>query len=283
VVLTIKGRSRSLTLALRAVLSCLAKPTIHENALPVSEQKPSATSIDNYLLGLHKRQESIVLLSVETRRVDLGPLMRFDLDIGFWTDEIIGRPEAKQLQDARRELGFATYAACSGLYRLAYGGLRLFLELSVAAVYFSANELHRRRWISDRADFSWAKALDEADGVLSPGFVREFLPDSVSEAPPYAAIAAQCYRHCSQFVHGKLAVTSTLPNELTFADGVLTDWIDTARKAAEAVLYMLYCRYAADILDEAQGKLHPTLERFTHLRSVRRALGLPMESEGASG
>jgi hypothetical protein len=194
----------------------------------------------------------------------------------MWATCLSARPEFRQLDDARRELGFATFAATAGLYRLAYGGLRLFLELSFAAVYFSANEFHRRQWISDRTDFSWSKALDRTDGVLSSTFVREFLPDAVTDAPVYAKLAEDCYRDCSQFVHGKLAATSRLPTDLAFSGEILSDWTTIARSAAKAVLYLLYCRYSAELLEE-HVELHSTLDPFTHLRCVRKALGMPIE------
>src|SRR5262245_43966363 len=127
----------------------------------MGDHATSDGSIRDHLMRLHRRAESAILSAVVHRQADIGNVLRLDLDIRMWADCISLRPEAQQLYDARRELGFATFAASAGLYRLAYGGLRLFLELSFAAVYFSANELHRRRWLSDREDFSWAKALDE--------------------------------------------------------------------------------------------------------------------------
>lgn len=248
----------------------------------MGDHPASDGSIRDHLLSLHRRAGSAIQSAVDHRRTDIGSVLRLDLDIGMWADCLSNRPEAQQLQDARRELGFATFAASSGLYRLAYGGLRLFLELSFAAVYFSANELHRRQWVSDRADFSWAKALDENDGVLSSTFVREFLPDAVADAAKYAAQAASCYHHCSQFIHGKLAATRRLPNDLAFSDDVLSDWTAMARRAAESVMYLLYCRYSADLLGEHR-ELHSTLDPFAHIKSVRALLGLPVEIEGRNG
>lgn len=208
----------------------------------------------------------------------LGEILQLEADIGLWEARMEGRPEAQQIVDARRELGFATYAACSGLYRLAFSGLRTFLELSFAAVYFSANELHRRQWISDRRDFSWSDALDEEKGILAPGFMREFLTDGVGESENYAAMAAKSYRHCSQFIHGKSAVTKTVPSDISFSRESLADWAATGRNAGQAVLYLLYGRYSGEFLPDDNGKLGATLEHwFSHLKSVRRTLGLPVE------
>lgn len=208
----------------------------------------------------------------------LGDLLRLESDVGLWEERIKSRPEARQLGDARREMGFATYAACSGLYRLAYSGVRTFLELSFAAVYFSANELHRRRWVSDRVDFSWSQALDRETGLLSKTFVQEFFPGATDEAATYSEYAAKCYRDCSQFVHGKLAVTQKLPEHLSYSDEVMTQWVATAHMAVRSTLFLLYIRYADELLANDDGSLESTLTHsFGHLKSVRASLGLPVE------
>ncbi|WP_404958180.1 hypothetical protein [Streptomyces sp. 147326] len=208
----------------------------------------------------------------------LGRILQLEADIGVWEARMVGRPEAAQISDARRELGFAAYAASSGLYRLAFSGIRTFLELSFAAVYFSAHELQRRQWVSDRKDFSWSQALDENSGVLSRSFMQEFLNEGVSEAGTYAGAAAKAYRHCSQFIHGKLAVTRSLPREISFSSEALEDWTSTASDSAQSVLFLLYGRYSAELLPGDDGSLGATLEHsFSHLKSVRSTLGLPVE------
>ncbi|MFJ8724117.1 hypothetical protein [Streptomyces sp. NPDC093269] len=232
----------------------------------------------SHFLHLSQLSSDVIRSSASECAVTLGEILQLEADIGLWESCMEGRPEAQQIADARRELGFATYAACSGLYRLAFSGLRTFLELSFAAVYFSANELHRRQWISDRRDFSWSSALDEEKGILAPEFMQEFLQDGVGEAKTYAGMAAKSYRHCSQFIHGKSAVTRTVPADISFSKESLADWSATARNAAQSVLFLLYGRYSVEFLSTDNGKLGATLEHwFSHLKSVRRALGLPVE------
>ncbi|MER6322745.1 hypothetical protein [Streptomyces coelicoflavus] len=231
-----------------------------------------------HFLHLSQLSSDVIRKSTSECSTTLGEILQLEADIGLWEARMTGRPEAQQIADARRELGFATYAACSGLYRLAFSGLRTFLELSFAAVYFSANELHRRQWISDKRDFSWSDALDEEKGVLAPKFVQEFLPEGVNEAQSYAAMAAKSYRHCSQFIHGKSAVTKTLPSNVSFSQESLADWAATGRNAAQSALFSLYGRYAVEFLPTDNGKLGATLEHwFSHLKSVRGTLGLPVE------
>lgn len=231
------------------------------------------------MAALHDRASDVLRDSICEQSEALGTLLQLDRDLAEWERRLAHRPEGGQLAEARRHLGWALYTATTGLYSLAYSALRVTLELSFAAVYFSANELHRRRWVGDRADFSWSKAIDENEGVLARPFVVEFNELAAEEAGPYAARAAQCYRRCSQFMHGKLAATSTVPTELAYSSDVLNDWLQTGRKVGEAVLFLLYVRYGEELLgDDADGRLAATLEHsLGHLRCVRTDLGLPVE------
>ncbi len=172
-------------------------------------------------------------------------------------------------------MALAEFAAASGLYRQAFASLRLFLELSFAAVYFSANELDRRKWMSDRKDFSWSRALDEDEGVLSASFVREFEPTAVQDAKSYANMAALSYRACSQFVHGKARSSARLPQRIEYDEPVLSDWCAEAARAGEAVLYLLYVRYGRDLSAQTDQELQDVLiSHFGHLMTVRAQLGL---------
>ncbi|MFI6739151.1 hypothetical protein ACIBI9_40045 [Nonomuraea sp. NPDC050451] len=233
--------------------------------------------IREQLLALHSSTGEVIQASAANMSASIGRLVRLELDVQVYEEMISSRPESSLLRDARKEFGYATYAASSGLYRLAYDGVRLFLELSFASVYFSANELQRRKWLSDRYDFSWSKALSADEGMLSKSFVREFKEDAIEQAHVYSDMAASCFRHCSQFVHGKASVTSRLPQTVAYAEPVLSDWAETAKKAATAVLYLLYCRYAEELLPgDDKGALHSVIEHsFSHIPSVRTTIGLP--------
>jgi hypothetical protein len=237
--------------------------------------------IQSHLLKLHGAAREVLTESARDQGRGLGRLVVLDLDIGQWERALNHRPEFRQLRDARRELGFAIFAAASGLYRQAYAGLRAFLELSFASVYFSVNELHYRRWVANRQDFSWSKALDPAEGVLSDYFVREFNEAARERAPGYAEQAATCYRHCSEFIHGKLSVSKELPDTLLYSDDALADWLGTGARAAEATLYLLYSRYSAELIPSPDERLEQTLENsFSHLACIRKMRGLPLEKSG---
>ncbi|MEU4620252.1 hypothetical protein AB0G04_09785 [Actinoplanes sp. NPDC023801] len=200
-----------------------------------------------------------------------------DADIGSWEAFLRGRPEHEVLVKARRELGFTVYSASSGLYLQAFANLRVFLELSFAAIAFSVDDLRRRQWMADEASFSFTKKVVEDDGFFSATYLKAYRPAAIKEAAEFREMARATYHHCSQFVHGKLPVTERLPPTLTFSDDALVDWARTARDAARCVIFILYCRYADEFLPIDDGRLAETLSHaLGHLPSVRRMLGLPL-------
>jgi hypothetical protein len=237
-----------------------------------------AGEIERTLLDLHAAAARCLSLATEQHAAKIGKVLQHDIDIGLWEAGIRHRYEVQLLGGARRELGYSVYCASTGLYAQAFSSLRLFLELSFATVAFSVNELEWRKWRDDRKDFSWSNALDKEEGVLSPSFVREFYSDAAADAPTYREMAQRTYRHCSQHIHGKLAVTRSLPQVLEYKPEALMTWCSTANNAAESVLYVLYCRYGDTLLPNDDGRLAATLEHsFSHLASVRRSL----EASGA--
>lgn len=236
------------------------------------------STLGEHLFGLHEEARRSIEQSILEQPTQLGRLLQLDLDVRSWESCLTGTPSVDQLAHARKDLAFAIYSASSGAYSHAYAGLRLFLELGFASVFFSVNELKRRMWHSDRFDFSWSKALDENDGVLSARFVREFNVEACQDAPIYAKRAAECYRKCSEFMHGKSHYTRKLPSVLSYSSDVMRDWCETACVAAECLLFLLFCRFAGELLPTSSARIGQSLEfSFGHLAYVRKVLGLPVE------
>ena len=106
-----------------------------------------SSQIEDHLDGLRTASETCIGATLREHRAGLGEVHLLDEDIAAWLTRIAG-PERDQISAARRELALAEYSVASGLYRQAYASLRLFLELSFAAVHFSVNEFERRQWDS---------------------------------------------------------------------------------------------------------------------------------------
>lgn len=234
------------------------------------------------LLWLHQASRMCIVESTSRRSTELGKILQLDADIGLWEVAIAGRPEHAILAKARRELGFTVYSVCSGLYLQAFSNLRVFLELSFAAIAFSVDDLRRRQWLADDFFFSFSKKITEDDGPFSSAYLKAYCVGAIDEAPEFRELAQRTYRHCSHFVHGKLPVTERLPSTLQYSDDALLDWAKTARDAARCVIFLIYCRYANELLSPDNGRLAETLvHSLGSLPSVRKAVGLPVVSRGS--
>ncbi len=217
--------------------------------------------------GIREAMARCVESSLSDCSQELGQIHQLDEDLRLWINCLPDSTGA-QLARARSELAHAEHAAASGLYRQAFGSLRLFLELAFAAVYFSANEFERRRWLSDRTDFSWSRALDQETGVLARAFVQEFNAPLIPITAEYASSAAQTYRYCSQFVHGKAAASWKLPETVEYSAPLLSSWCSHAMTAGKSVCVLLLVRFGdyiaepglpPDLIDAINARLgsHP--------------------------
>lgn len=247
-------------------------------------RESSTDSIEYSLLQLHQDAGVTLRSSVRDHAKGIGRILQQEVDLGAWSERLARRPEMEPFDTGRRELGFAIYSASTGLYRQAYNSLRLFLELSFAAVLFSVDEIAMRSWRSDGAHFEWGVTLNPKTGILSPQTVRLFLPAAVGHAAEYCGRARRVYDDCSAFTHGRPKELSTLPDRLTYASSVLDDWCSTAQSAAECVLFLLFCRFGEELLPADDGGLAATLDfSLSHLRFVRERLGDVSAGEAVRG
>jgi hypothetical protein len=232
-----------------------------------------AAGIEAHLTMLADASDQCRRSTLSSHQIQLGEVHQGDADFALWLNYLEG-PTIPMMTAARRELALAEYSAASGLYRQSFASLRLFLELNFAAVYFSVNELERRRWISDKLDFSWSNALNAETGILSDVFVSEFSPELITVAADHSRSAHACYRYCSQFIHGKHKDSERLPTTLEYSSDVLTEWCEKAKQATEVVLFMVYVRYGDIADDSANDDLRTMLLlRFGHISQIRSRLG----------
>lgn len=231
-----------------------------------------AAGIEAHLTLLADASHQCRRSTLSSHQIPLGEVHQGDADFGLWLRYLEG-PTISMMNAARRELALAEYSAASGLYRQSFASLRLFLELNFAAVYFSVNELERRRWVSDKFDFSWSNALNADSGLLSEIFVSEFAPELLAVAGTYSSSAQECYRYCSQFIHGKHRDSERLPTSLEYSSDVLSEWCDKAKQATEVVLFLVYVRYG-EIVGDSEDELRTMLlTRFGHISQIRSSLG----------
>lgn len=244
-------------------------------------QSSTAGAIDEVFIQIQQNQKNVIEEALKEQRGSLGQLLTLDHGMKVWEELLAREPEGKLIVNGRREFGRAIYLACGGHYGAAFAGLRLYLELSFAAIFFSANELKRRKWLADSFDFSWSSALSEEDGVLSREFVGAFNEFAVNDAQPYKSRAASIYRSCSQFIHGKESATSTIPSELVYSRSTLEQWCRLASEAIECVQVLFFSRYGEDHLPTKDGAVENTLlDTIGHLPSIQKKLNVARLADG---
>lgn len=177
------------------------------------------------------------------------------LDYDIWKIAIADRPEVKMVESAVKEYQFSLFALASGQYRHAFGGLRLFFELMLAAAQFSAHEIDYRLWSRDSKDINWSALKDLQSGIFSVNFIRAFNPDFADHGKQYQAIAENVYRECSEFVHGNAGTHATLPSDIRFQEAAFSSWHEKAATMRLVIVFAFSARYLNYVNKDATDRL----------------------------
>ena len=86
-------------------------------------------------------KHSIDLFSHDQAKIEFSKAHNFSKDLEVLANAVSTRPEYEVLKLAINEYCYALLSAAVGNYRHAHSSLRLFIELSLASLQFSANEL----------------------------------------------------------------------------------------------------------------------------------------------
>ncbi|WP_216844759.1 hypothetical protein, partial [Rhodanobacter sp. L36] len=177
------------------------------------------------LISLHERAH-VRLLDVE-RVISLAKLRR----------------EFKIFELAFKLLGDGLCQVACANYRLAFFCLRSFLELSTAAIKFSAFEFELRQWESGKRDILWNGLCNDDTGVYSRSFAAAFFPILTDETKHYAGLANRAYRECSEYVHGNPSShgTDVLEPERS------KRWFELFDAATTCVFYGFFVRYHSEV------------------------------------
>lgn len=154
-----------------------------------------------------------------------------------------GRAEAEMFRLAKIEYHHALYSASVAQYRQAHVSLRLFFELSLCCVLFSAHEINMHLWMKDQKDSNWSSIISNENGVLSKMFSGAFFPEMKEHCEQYRAMAEALYRECSQFVHENRNSFDGIDGEMAYNPEILDAWVDRADTALRVVKFAFACRY----------------------------------------
>lgn len=211
-----------------------------------------------------------------TRASAIADCHAFVHELERWSDALSTRKEHHLLSIAAREYQFSMLALTHGLYRQAFKGLRLVLEVSLQSVHLSAHQVELCEWLESRADTRWSAIIDEQNGVFSSRFARAFFPDLEVHVSHYGSLAKKLYRECSECVHGGVQNYVALPDSLEFSDESFLLWCENSRNIAMVIVFAMSLRYLRELDSSTVNHLeHDVLDRVGHVAPIRVLLGGP--------
>lgn len=188
------------------------------------------------------------------------------------------RPEKVVVDAALKEYQFSLLALASGQYRYAFGGLRLFFELMLSVVRFSAHEIDFRMWFRDSKDINWESLKNLESGVFSVNFVRAFNPGFADFGRQFAAISETVYRECSEYVHGNAGTHAVLPAEIAFNEAVHLAWCDKSAAMRQAIVFAFAARYLNYVNPDKMRCMEPVVvDVVGYLPPVQAVFAKPCE------
>lgn len=234
--------------------------------------------VSKHYIELHKHSEAILqeMIADKEALTALTASHNFLLDYDRFKFAIATRPEVDVLNAAVKEYQLALFALANGQYRHAFVGVRLFFELMLSAIQFSAHEIDYRMWARSTKDINWTALTEPTTGIFAVNFIRAFNPSFSEEAKPYLAIAAKVYRECSEFVHGNASTHASLPDNISFHKETFLSWHQKAEAMRVVITFAYSARYLGHIGKHELNTIEPVvLDVLGHIPAVQAIFSAP--------
>lgn len=227
----------------------------------VAHYRKLLASSENALNQLNDDPERLDLLaSAHNEAIDLDQLNSL----------LANRPEEPMYKLARLEYQQAVFSASIAQYRQAHKSLRLFLELTLCSILFSAHEIDTRLWLCGKKDASWKAINCENNGVFSKHFVGAFFEEMTEHCDQYRSLASALYRECSEFVHGNRHSFGDIDHQIAYNADNLVAWADRADTARLVVKFAFVGRHLKNASSVTKNDLEDmVLDDFGTLAAVQ--------------
>jgi len=227
-------------------------------------------TVTDHYKELGKQATNVLEESLKNEDLDLlSSNHSFLHDFASWIEVLKERPEKDILQNAIKEYQMALLSNTIGLYQQAFMGLRFFLERTLVALLFSANEIELNLWKIGERDTYWAELMDKDKGIFSHKFCKAFFPELKSEINHFNAITLKVYRECSEYVHGNQSVIGKIPNILDYSKDLFYEWNTKADSIRRIILFTFCLRYLKYLKTEDIKKIESSIsEEFKSISQI---------------
>lgn len=232
--------------------------------------------INSYYAQLNTRSQEIFALAQEEPEL-LSKVHSSAAELSQLSEVIFDLDEKSMLRVVCSQLESSCLSLSLGLYRPAIGALRLALELGIGSIYFSANKMAHREWISGNGDLKWSVVNSEFDGVFSHRFTKAFFPELIEHSGVYLTRASRVYRTLSEYVHGN--------SDTWNKSGIVLQANEELRKFYELqfdevtmlLKFAFCCRHLKEMSSEYRESNHAILIELSYIPQIREFLGGPKE------
>jgi hypothetical protein len=232
-----------------------------------------------YYLSLNSDTRNVIE-NASADPTDLGRAQEQIAELDRWREVLSNRPEGVALKHGIYEATVGLFLLASGLYRPAFVSLRLFLELSLASIHFSANRLDLAEWIGGRRDNKWSDLINSDTGVLSLRYADAFFPELRDSVAIHNAIGSKVYRELSEFVHGNHQTWGNSGDKIAFDINLQSCWLAHLSVASTTVNFALTLRFLKEVpKSELPNLSHVVLSCLGHIEAIGDYLRDPKNNQ----
>jgi hypothetical protein len=180
----------------------------------------------------------------------------------------MGQSTADAFALCAREVQFAAVLGRAGMYRPAFGSLRLALEAVSWGIFLSTDEIASRRWLSNIENLRWSSSVSGDRGILTSQFAEVFCRGLGPNIDSYLLRSQTLYRELSGFVHGEVR-THLLTASIRFDVKSMEELRSRSVELIELAMFMYALRFLDDleVLDSAGESA--IIEGIGHIEYVR--------------
>ncbi|MEP0915380.1 hypothetical protein NC981_00995 [Leptolyngbya sp. DQ-M1] len=209
---------------------------------------------------------------------ELAKVHAFTEDLLIWHEVVHTRVGATVVRYAAGEIQLSALSLAYGLYRQAFTSLRLSLELSLSAIFFSTNELEFREWEQGKRDIYWNQLVDvnpdTNNGIFSKRYAKAFFPELEDSVAEYNKLARNTYRDLSEFVHGNAYTWEMSTSSIGFDDALFHRWITNFGGVSRIISFGLTLRFLKSLERGEISSLKAHLQEYLGtIPAIREVIG----------